>query len=80
MQARSTFHLPDHVTVIIQIGDVNDNRPVFSDQSYSFVIGENAGIGSIVGQVKATDTDQVSNTRMVGYVGQTDRQPLFYHD
>ena len=48
------------MTVIIQIGDVNDNRPLFSDQSYSFAIAENAGIGAMVGQVTATDADQVS--------------------
>ena len=59
-QARSTFHFPDHTTVVITITDINDNQPVFSNQTYWFAIAENSDIGAIVGQVKATDTDQVS--------------------
>ncbi|KAJ7337301.1 hypothetical protein OS493_010160, partial [Desmophyllum pertusum] len=59
--AHSTFHLPDHVTVDVQIGDVNDNLPVFTETFYSFTIKENAGINAIVGQVKAGDTDQGNN-------------------
>ena len=69
LKAHSTFHLPDHVTVQIHIGDVNDNQPLFDNQSYSFAIAENAGSGAIVGQVKATDTDQVSNRGTLSYVG-----------
>ena len=57
------------MTVVIHIGDVNDNRPLFSNQSYSFAIVENAGTGSIVDQVKATDADQVSNRGTLSYVG-----------
>jgi len=59
--ARSTFHLPDHATVVITIADINDNQPVFSNQTYWFAIAENSDIGAIVGQVKATDTDQGYN-------------------
>ena len=62
-QARSTFHFPDHATVVITIADMNDNQPVFSNQTYWFAIAENSDIGAIVGQVKATDTDQVSSYR-----------------
>ena len=49
------------MTVDVQIGDVNDNLPVFTETFYSFTIKENAGINAIVGQVKAGDTDQVSD-------------------
>ena len=59
LQARSTFHLPDHATVVIHVNDTNDNRPVFMDYSYSFLIRENAGVGAIVGLVKAADADKV---------------------
>ena len=62
-QARSTFHFPDHATVVITIADMNDNQPVFSNRTYWFAIAENSDIGAIVGQVKATDTDQVSSYR-----------------
>lgn len=67
VQARSTFHLPDHVTVVVNISDVNDNKPVFSNGTYSFTIAENAATGATVGQVKASDADQVSNTRTIDY-------------
>lgn len=59
LQARSTFHPPDHATAVIHVNDTNDNRPVFMDYSYSFLIGENAGVGAIVGLVKAGDADKV---------------------
>lgn len=67
VQARSTFHLPDHVTVVVNISDVNDNKPVFSNGTYSFTIAENAATGATVGQVKASDADQVSNTGTIDY-------------
>ena len=61
-QAYSTHHLPDHATINIQISDANDNPPTFSAKYYSFSIKENAGIGAIVGEVKASDVDQVSSS------------------
>lgn len=62
LQAYSTHHLPDHATINIQISDANDNPPTFSAKYYSFSIKENAGIGAIVGEVKASDVDQVSSS------------------
>ncbi len=47
--------------VDIEIGDVNDHSPIFTDKFYSFAIRENAKIGAIVGQVNARDADQVSD-------------------
>ena len=67
-QARSTFHFPDHATAVITITDMNDNLPVFSNQTYWFAIAENSGIGAIVGQVKATDTDQVSYRSRIDFL------------
>lgn len=64
-QAYSTHHLPDHATINIQISDANDNPPTFSAKYYSFSIKENAGIGAIVGEVKASDVDQVSSSSFV---------------
>ena len=65
LQAYSTHHLPDHATINIQISDANDNPPTFSAKYYSFSIKENAGIGAIVGEVKASDVDQVSSSSFV---------------
>ena len=56
------------MTVEIQIGDVNDHSPVFTDKFYSFTIRENAEIGVMVGQMNAKDADQVSDTTYFYYV------------
>ena len=49
------------MTVEIEIGDVNDHSPVFTDKFYPFTIGENAEMGAMVGQLNARDADQVSD-------------------
>ncbi|XP_068423405.1 cadherin-23 isoform X3 [Clinocottus analis] len=45
-------------TVNIQIGDVNDNAPVFHGQPYTVHILENTPVGRSVFMVNATDPDQ----------------------
>ncbi|KAF3842337.1 hypothetical protein F7725_024288 [Dissostichus mawsoni] len=45
-------------TVNIQIGDVNDNAPVFHGQPYTVHIPENTHVGRSVFMVNATDPDQ----------------------
>ncbi|XP_031734609.1 cadherin-23 isoform X2 [Anarrhichthys ocellatus] len=45
-------------TVNIQIGDVNDNAPVFHGQPYTVHIPENTLVGRSVFMVNATDPDQ----------------------
>ncbi|XP_049455634.1 cadherin-23 isoform X4 [Epinephelus fuscoguttatus] len=45
-------------TVNIQIGDVNDNAPVFHGQPYTVHIPENTPVGRSVFMVNATDPDQ----------------------
>uniref|UniRef100_A0A671XG50 Cadherin-23 n=1 Tax=Sparus aurata TaxID=8175 RepID=A0A671XG50_SPAAU len=45
-------------TVNIQIGDVNDNSPVFHGQPYTVHIPENTPVGRSVFMVNATDPDQ----------------------
>nr|XP_028594399.1 desmocollin-1-like [Podarcis muralis] len=43
---------------IIRIEDDNDNAPVFEQDVYTFLVFENCGIGTLVGQVTATDNDE----------------------
>ncbi|XP_025832861.1 cadherin-related tumor suppressor-like [Agrilus planipennis] len=50
--------------ITIQVTDTNDNTPVFSESAYSFDIPENAGRGSKVGQIKATDPDLGINAQV----------------
>uniref|UniRef100_UPI003AAE43FE cadherin-23 isoform X1 n=1 Tax=Centroberyx gerrardi TaxID=166262 RepID=UPI003AAE43FE len=45
-------------TVNIQIGDVNDNAPIFHGQPYTVHIPENTPVGTSVFMVNATDPDQ----------------------
>nr|XP_022912562.1 protein dachsous isoform X1 [Onthophagus taurus] len=43
--------------VIIKILDANDNDPVFSKESYEFIVEENLRRGTVVGSVSAKDLD-----------------------
>ncbi|NXQ54307.1 CDHR2 protein, partial [Anthoscopus minutus] len=45
------------VNVTITVGDLNDNIPVFLNQSYEFSVFEDSP-GSFVGEVEATDADR----------------------
>uniref|UniRef100_A0A4W4FZT6 Cadherin domain-containing protein n=1 Tax=Electrophorus electricus TaxID=8005 RepID=A0A4W4FZT6_ELEEL len=48
-----------NVTVIVL--DINDNRPVFSQEVYTAQLQENVAMGTIVIKVNATDLDEGSN-------------------
>ncbi|XP_026186761.1 protocadherin alpha-7-like [Mastacembelus armatus] len=54
-----------NMTIIVDVSDVNDNPPVFTQDSYTVQLKENAPIGSIVLQVNATDLDEGSNGEVV---------------
>ncbi|XP_036433445.1 protocadherin alpha-2-like [Colossoma macropomum] len=49
------------LNITVKVLDINDNRPVFSQNTYSATLQENAPIGTIVIIVNATDRDQASN-------------------
>ncbi|NWW01602.1 CDHR2 protein, partial [Oreocharis arfaki] len=52
------------VNVTITVGDLNDNIPVFLNQSYEFSVFEDSP-GSFVGEVNATDADRTEiNSRI----------------
>ncbi|XP_013219297.2 desmocollin-2 isoform X2 [Ictidomys tridecemlineatus] len=44
--------------LIIKVEDENDNAPIFTETTYTFMILESCKVGSIVGQVSATDKDE----------------------
>lgn len=46
------------LTLIIKIEDENDNHPIFTKTTYSFTVLENSAVGSVVGEVCATDSDE----------------------
>ena len=43
--------------VEINVIDLNDERPVFTEDSYTFYVTENSAVGTSVGKVSATDGD-----------------------
>lgn len=45
------------VAIKVQIGDENDNRPVFGKQNIRLSILENLSIGTEITQIEATDLD-----------------------
>ncbi|XP_041845609.1 protocadherin alpha-8-like isoform X19 [Melanotaenia boesemani] len=55
--------------IVIEVLDVNDNSPVFTQDAYSAILNENADIGTLVIQVNATDLDEGSNSEVVYLFG-----------
>lgn len=45
----------------IQVEDVNDNRPMFSQDEYRATVTENAALGTTVAIISATDGDSGTN-------------------
>lgn len=53
--------------VVVNVLDVNDNRPIFERFDYSFRIDENAPMHTEVGRVRATDLDATPDNNMTLY-------------
>lgn len=47
--------------LVVEILDVNDNSPTFSQSAYTAVVTENAVLGTVVTKVSATDPDESYN-------------------
>ncbi|XP_062463562.1 cadherin-related family member 2 isoform X1 [Pezoporus occidentalis] len=55
------------VNVTITVGDVNDNAPVFLNQSYEFSVFEDSP-GALVGEVEATDADRTEINSRISFL------------
>jgi len=51
----------DAILVVIQISDLNDNRPIFNPQVYRLIISDNTPVGRTLAPVYATDADLPPN-------------------
>uniref|UniRef100_A0A9J8AJ93 Protocadherin 1 gamma 31 n=1 Tax=Cyprinus carpio carpio TaxID=630221 RepID=A0A9J8AJ93_CYPCA len=60
--------------ITVNILDVNDNPPVFSERVYSVYIKENSAPGSILASVTASDLDTGENAKIVYSVLDTNTQ------
>ena len=63
--APASERLSSEVNVTVVIVDRNDNRPVFSPDSYSAIVSESAFPGTEVISVEVTDADSGSNSQIV---------------
>ncbi|XP_076594800.1 protocadherin alpha-8-like isoform X23 [Chaetodon auriga] len=53
------------INILINVLDINDNAPVFSQDVYSVTLSENAPVGTTVVQVNAIDLDDGTNGEVV---------------
>ncbi|XP_056295770.1 protocadherin alpha-8-like isoform X5 [Pseudoliparis swirei] len=53
------------INILVNVLDVNDNAPVFSQEIYSVLLNENAPVGTTVLQLNATDLDDGPNGEVV---------------
>jgi len=91
-ESKSIYHLilniSDHGTnpkrletlqsLTIHINNINDNKPKFEQQSYSFKLLENVPIGTLIGEVKAIDLDLYSTIHYE--LASFDYEDIFYID
>ena len=52
------------VDVVIEVTDINDNKPEFQNQSFEFAVTEHSGKYATVGLLVATDKDEGANKRV----------------
>ncbi|XP_049895927.1 protocadherin-10-like, partial [Epinephelus moara] len=55
--------------ITVDVLDVNDNMPVFNEDTYSVLLEENAAIGTTIIKVNASDLDEGSNGEIVYSLG-----------
>ncbi|XP_066524884.1 protocadherin alpha-3-like [Hoplias malabaricus] len=53
------------LNITVSVSDINDNRPVFTQETYTVTLNENAPIGTVVATVNASDADEGINGELV---------------
>lgn len=48
--------------MIVDVLDINDTPPKFEKDSYSEFVSENVPVGTVIAELKATDSDTSANT------------------
>uniref|UniRef100_UPI0037E7D284 protocadherin alpha-8-like n=1 Tax=Semicossyphus pulcher TaxID=241346 RepID=UPI0037E7D284 len=65
------------MNILVNVLDINDNAPVFSQDVYSVMLDENAPVGTTVIQVNATDLDDGPNGDVVYSFSNSVNRKLF---
>lgn len=67
-------------SIEIEVEDVNDNAPVFSDQTYSVIIDEGLPVGTSVIQLSASDRDSGRNKDLTFHIVTTEGNKTDFFD
>ncbi|XP_056148456.1 protocadherin gamma-C3-like [Lampris incognitus] len=65
------------LNITITVLDANDNRPVFSQDTYTVSIYENASIGTLLVKLNATDLDEGPNSEVEYTFGKTQNKKVY---
>ncbi|XP_076411165.1 protocadherin beta-14 isoform X3 [Peromyscus maniculatus bairdii] len=60
-----TPRLTTQHTITVQVSDINDNTPVFTQTSYTLFVQENNSPALHIGTISATDSDSGSNAHII---------------
>ncbi|XP_076468143.1 protocadherin-9-like [Babylonia areolata] len=74
---KSASPLTAMTTVVVNIEDKNDMKPVFTNNSYQFRVDERTPPGTKIGQLKAVDEDLGLNGRVEYYMVTSQSRPRF---
>uniref|UniRef100_A0A667X7K1 Protocadherin alpha-3-like n=1 Tax=Myripristis murdjan TaxID=586833 RepID=A0A667X7K1_9TELE len=65
------------LNLTITVLDANDNRPLFSQDTYTVTLYENAPIGTLVIKLNATDLDEGPNSAIEYTFGKTQKKKVY---
>ncbi len=65
------------LNITVTVLDINDNRPVFSQDTYSVSLQENSPVGTTVIKIKATDSDEGPNSEIEYLLGKTLKRKVY---
>ncbi|XP_052010723.1 protocadherin alpha-2-like [Xyrauchen texanus] len=65
------------LNITVKVLDSNDNRPVFSQDTYSVTLQENSLIGTTVIKIKASDADEGSNSEVEYSLGKILKRKIY---
>lgn len=79
LEVRNIFHPKriDHCMLNIIVDDLNDNEPLFVNQTYSLIVKSNFPINEPIGRVQATDLDYGPNGFVNYHILSGDTKRLF---